>query len=237
MPGRQTPPGKGGQNKPLFFGWVETEKNKQWYAHVAGKAQWYECHHVGKSKPCLHEVSGGELECPHCNAGKFCETIGYLPLYRAIDGKPCSVLVHADVRDVVDQHKYLDYVMIGRAGGQSDGVYVVRPMTKGPKFYSTLEAKNTEADIWPTLVRMWKIPALTEWDARRNGIKSGGVLHPPRATPTVPAVPTVPTPPTTGGGPLDAAGLWPNLINRLIGGNPKADDRTSLDRLDGTDGV
>lgn len=220
----------------MHFCYTPTEANKQWTAFVAGPTMWFECHCVGKTKPCLEFVTDGELECPMCQTLKPCEQIGYMPLYRELDGKPVMVLVHESVREVVDSHRFLARVLIGRGKDSTDGVYVQRPMSKGTPFSSTLPDRQKPADIWPTLVRMWKIPALIEWDARQSGQKPGGVIHPHSGTAYVPSLPTAPPRPSVTRDDKSIADLIPNILARFGPGEHKADDRTALDKPDVTDG-
>lgn len=192
---------------------------------------WFECHTSGKTKPCLAEITDGELECPMCASLKPTEQIGYLPLYRELDGKPVCVLVHENVRDVVDSHRFLARVMVGRGPDMTDGVYVVRPTTKGTPYSSTLEERQKPADIWPTLVKLWKIPALIEWDARQTAAKSGGVIHPVEE----PGIKPYTAPHPTGSVDTDSAaplaGALAAALRRVKAAEERADDQTAIERL------
>lgn len=165
----QTPPGNGGRRAHVHWCYVSTQCNSNWHAWVAGPCHWYLCHTKGKTKPCLVEMTSGELTCPLCEAGHQCEPIGYQPLYREIDAKPVMAIVHEYTREVVDALLLHKRVTVGRAGEQSDGVYVVPALKADPRYHSTLAERMRPADLTESLLKIWKIPELIEWYRQTHG--------------------------------------------------------------------
>jgi len=229
MPPRQSPPGRGGKARRVHFCYTSTDANEQWHAYTAGPCQWYECHVTGKTKPCLREVTGGELVCPMCESVKPTEQTGFLPLYRELDGKPVFVIVHEDVRETVDKHRLHARVLVGRGNDVTDGVYVIKPLKAGAPYHSTLADRQKGADIWPTLVRIWNIPALTAWHERQTGIPDGGVLHPPAPERTAPHIPHKPERPSSAIEEKPCAELFGGVVRFIRERAERADDQTSLD--------
>lgn len=228
---RKAPPGGGGAKRRVHFSYVPTGTGEKWEAYIAGPAAWYLCHTVGKTKPCLHEVSGGALECPACVSLKPPEEVGYLPLYREMDGRPVFVVIHQDMREAADSLTHRMRVMIGRGTHASDGVWVRSAMGKGQWYKSTLPERMVPADIEPTLLRVWKIPVLTAWATGQAAPEIGGCMTPPE-TPTIKPY----TPPTlpTGVSTDDMAPLAGSLaaaLRRAKEREERADDQTAIDRL------
>jgi hypothetical protein len=204
---KKAPPGERTAARPIYFGYVQTPKNSQWEAYVAGPAWWGMCHYAGKTKPCLHWVSDGALECPMCASVKPPEMVGYLPVWRAIDGRPVMVLVHEITREVVDSHGLHVRVLVGRGVDKTDGCYVIRAIKPGIAFSTTMAEKLRPADVTHSLLTMWRLPTLTAWYHAQHGIPDGGCTTPPARTPSVPvARPDVaPLPSMPADGPTDDA--------------------------------
>lgn len=159
----QSPPRKGDDAPLPHFIHIKTARNETWEAHVAGPCQWYECHCSGRSKPCLVKVTNGALSCPLCNPLKPTEQIGYLPVYRKIDGKPGFVVLHEPQREVVDALPLHRLIVIGRESDQSDGIYVRPTLQPGAKLVTSLAWKMRPVDLTESLLRVWKISELVAW--------------------------------------------------------------------------
>lgn len=187
----QRPPGRGGRRAHVHFVYVPTPQGKKWPAHIAGPCMWFECHTKGRSKPCLHELTGGELTCDVCSPFEVPQTLGYQPLYHGKDGRPCMVVVHDYARDHIDALKLHHPVMVERGEGPTDTVALVPMLGAGRKYTSTLAERMQPADLTETLLRMWKMPALTEWYRITHG---RGEAVPPMPPPAPPAT----TPPPKG---------------------------------------
>lgn len=194
MPPRESPPGGEARRRALHFGYVPTAANEQWHAFIAGKPRWLYCHCKGKTKPCVHAITGGELHCELCNPMNPAESTGFLPLWREIDWKPVFVIVHEPVREAVSGFSHRARVLIGRGGGSTDGVYVISPLKKGSYLSSTDPQKMAEQDVFPSLVRIWKHPGLIEWHARDTGRETGGCITPPEKPDVLPITPRITMP-------------------------------------------
>lgn len=165
--------------RPPHFVHIKTVQGEQWHAYVAGKCHWFTCHTKGRTKPCLHEITSGELTCERCGPLQPTEVIGYQPLFRELDSRPCFVLVHESVREVVDSRKHFERVIVGRGDEKSDGVYVITALRQEPRFHTAVPWKMAEADLTATLLKVWGIPELIEWYARTQ-VKSDNAVSLPR---------------------------------------------------------
>lgn len=165
----QTPPGGGARRPHVHFTYVKTPTNAKWFAHLAGPAHWYTVHPKGKTKPCLHVMTGGELACERCEQGYDSEVCAYVPLWRESDGRPVMVIVHEYTREVVDQLRVHARVLIGRNEEKSDGVYIIHAPNPLPVFHTTLQEKMRPADLTETLLRVWGVADLVTWYRRTHG--------------------------------------------------------------------
>jgi len=193
---KKAPPGETKRAKPIHFAYTPTAGGTQWEAYIAGPCWWGQCHSKGKTKPCLEWLTDGALECPYCASIAPPEETGYLPLWRSVDGAPKCVIVHCLQRESVDAHALHTRVLVGRGVDPTDGVYVIRAIKPGAAFATSMREKMGEADITRSLLSMWKVPALTEWYLRTNGLESRGCMTPTAKTPVAPvaqpkAVPTL----------------------------------------------
>lgn len=159
----QTPPGKGKVRKRVHFNFENTEAGKTWNAWCAGKCTWLDCHCSTRTKPCLDAVTKGALECPWCAKRLIPKVIGYFPLFRESDGKPCFIVVQEYSRDIVDSIKFRHAVVVGRGSKAKDAVWVRPwPGTKAA-WHSSLPELMQEADLEASLLAVWKLPDLSDW--------------------------------------------------------------------------
>lgn len=195
---RQSRPGDGSRSRRTHFAYVETPPKQQWHAWIAGPTHWFQCHDVNRhTKPCLHDITGGELRCPWClSIGEPADT-GYVPLYKQDNGKPVMTVVHAYSREQVDQLKLHQRVLVGRGIAKGDGVYVVLQLNQEPRYQSTLPERLRPADLTETLLRVWGIPDLIAWHCRATGRSDGGCITPLLQTA---CEPVAPLPPAVGQG-------------------------------------
>lgn len=170
MPIPTKPPGGGGQTPRVHFTYLATPRGDRWHAWIAGPCHWFDAHTKGKSKPCLTVMCGGALECPRCTPLDPVEEIGYQPLYREVDGRPCMVIIHEHSRERVDQLKLHARVCVGREEEASAAVWVAPALVATPKYQTTLAERMRPADLTETLLRVWSIPALTEWYRKNNPV-------------------------------------------------------------------
>lgn len=162
MPLRNKTPGEGGSVRCFHNKHLKTRNGEKWYAHLAGKVCWIECHTVGYSKPCLYWISYGELVCKKCHPLDPKETLGYVPVWREKEGAPGFVVVKDYSRDIVERIKVHDRLLISRGYEESDALSVV-PADGGKRYHSTRPDFMAHVDLTPSLLRIWKIPELTEW--------------------------------------------------------------------------
>lgn len=159
----QSPPGRGEGSKSPHFIHIKTAHGERWNAYAAGPCMWFDCHASGRSKPCLHAVTGGALPCPICSPLKPVEKLGYQPLYRESDGRPGFVVLHECAAEPVLHLKKHRRVIVGREDDQADGVFVVLHPNEEPRMHTTLAWKQNDIDLTESLLRVWKVPELAAW--------------------------------------------------------------------------
>ena len=168
---RQTPPGGGGRRSHVHFAYVTTPRGAKWYAHMAGPIHWFTCHEMKRTKPCLHVISDGELTCQWCGAEVATRVMGYVPLYRELDGKPVMVLVYEDAREELDRRRLHERVLVGRGPDCNDTVYILRSTSQEPSYQSRLPERLRPADLTRTLLVIWRLPELSQWYRVTEGIE------------------------------------------------------------------
>jgi hypothetical protein len=161
---QQTPPGGGSAKRRTHWAHVNVRAKERWDAYTAGFPHWFTCHDVfKKTKPCLHVVTQGEMTCPYCARMLPTYVAGYVPLYRAMDSKPCHVRVYDDARADLDQLRLHTRVMVGRGPLPGDCVYVMKYSVQEPLFKTADPDKLTAVNLTESLLRMWSIPELIGW--------------------------------------------------------------------------
>jgi hypothetical protein len=105
-------------------------------------------------------------------------TIGYLPLYRVVDGRPVMVIVYEEEREHVDRLRLHQVVTVGRESEQADSVWVRPSVTQTPVYTSTMAERMRAADIGDVLLRMWALPELTEWMRSRSRTSEAPAVTP-----------------------------------------------------------
>ena len=160
---RQKTPGEGGQTRAVHNVHLKTQHGTKWYAHIAGPVCWLECHTKGYSKPCLHWITHGELKCSKCHPLDPKEDLGYIPVYAASNGKPGFVIVKDYARDIVDALALHQLVLISRGSEQGSGLSVVGSTDGSRPYHSTRADFMRPIDLTESLLRVFKMPELTEW--------------------------------------------------------------------------
>jgi hypothetical protein len=180
-------PRRGGERaRSLHWCYVPISKGESCHCYIAGPSQWFAVHPSSRTKPCLHELTGGEIACELCAAGKIATVKGYVPLYRQSDGKPIVVLVDEVSRDTLDVLPFLTRVVVMREKTVGSAVSIGRAPVQTPIYESTLPERKKPGDLTNTLLAMWKIPELTLWYRTTHGVGDNPVSM-PRADHGVPA--------------------------------------------------
>lgn len=185
---RQANPGGGGRSRSDHFSYLSTDPKAPWTGWLAGPIQWLEAHpsEYG-TKPCLKWITTGALPCPRCKPFFLPVTVGYVPVYREVDGAAKLVIVYDTVYDAVCRLEHLTYVLVSRAGSKKEGV-AVNAVEKQKRYETTLERRKVPVDITQDLLMIWKLNELTEWYQANNS----GVTP---VTPTKVAMPEAPPAP------------------------------------------
>lgn len=188
---RQTPPERGRKlNAGTFWRHWTIKRGQKEEAYATATAHWYECHTAhGRTQPCLKEVTNGALHCPRCHEPT--ETMGYVPLWRALDVRPMFVLVHFDQFEQVAKLRRGQPVWAWRDDHPTAGVTVVRRTDDTTKFLKLdTPALVGAIDLEPTLLKIWRLPALEAWS--KNQEQAAPDPAPPAKSWTL----SVPTPTT-----------------------------------------
>ena len=136
--------------------------NAVWIGPVHGLTT----HHLGQTKPCLKELSAGDLDCPFCKNHLAKRWRGYAP---AVDfgSKQVVFLVGQTTGAVLDRTPRGKRLTFGRGPGDTSPVAVVDyPGIAGNAIDKRFTAGGVYADgvdLLPWLLRLWEIPDLTEW--------------------------------------------------------------------------
>lgn len=146
------------------WSFVSPKAGQTFAAYLAGQPWWFLCHETAgrRSKPCLAEVSNGELPCPFCPTPTF--WWGYCPLYRHLDHRPVMVGLREHTYEIVSKIPRCAQVLVARSVGKFNGVTVSR---HGEEFYVTARPdRQGEPNLGPFLLRMWAIAGLESWVSR-----------------------------------------------------------------------
>jgi hypothetical protein len=131
-----TPRRTGARNKPVHFTYVSVERGQPFDAYLAGPVWWGYLHMLKPSKPCVYEITGGQVACRFCGAARAPVAVmkGWVPLYRRIDGLACCVPVDEALRDVLEPLKCFTKVTVGRGKGRGVGVWVHPCLEQSPEW-------------------------------------------------------------------------------------------------------
>jgi hypothetical protein len=186
---RQGTPGEGGRGAAVHFRYTPTKPGESWHGWIAGPPRWVLCHTASAgTKPCLSWITSGALPCVRCGTIVPPVMIAYVPLYRERDGAPCCVIVHESAADQLAPLKYPMYATVLREGGAADSVCVCAALSK-KTYRTTLRSRQSEVDIEPTLLRMWKLNELTEWVRCQAPAGASATVTPPAPAPAPAAEP------------------------------------------------
>lgn len=185
-----TPRRTGARNKPVHFSYVSTERGQPYDAYLAGPVWWGPLHMLRPSKPCVYELTGGQVACRFCGAGKARVAVvkGWVPLYRRLDNTAICVPVDEVQRDHLDALKLHTKVTVGRERGKGVGVWVRASLNQEPAFASSLPECNAPADITESLITMWSLPEVSAFFGRgRSSDTAVSLDAPPVPSAAVPA--------------------------------------------------
>lgn len=131
-----------------------------------GPTLWFWSHFVnGRTIPCYHEFTGGEVKCPKCGTRDYWQ--GYTPCYDETGARLIALPKEAN-KPVDDRIKPGDPVYVSRKRGKQ------KPQTVMPKPWAkpwVLTDRDAEvlADLEPRLVMIWKDETIRDWYGRQGG--------------------------------------------------------------------
>jgi hypothetical protein len=141
--------------------------SKAWTAHCAGEPYWCMCHEHTRAQPgtkvCVAWYTDGALICPRCRPAVVPSRIGYVPVWREIDHRPCLVIVHESVEDLLSGVGFGVRVLIGCV--ERGASVFVRPVSEQTRWVSEHPLRQRACDLTLSLYTIWAYPALATWDA------------------------------------------------------------------------
>lgn len=174
----------------MHFRYVGTKIGSTWHGWIAGPPQWYWCHTMHRTKPCLKELTDGQVECALCGQARAPQNVGYLGVYREVDAKPVLVVLHDEQMERADQLRLHERVLIGREDNAADGVWVSPALKPQPAYHTTLKERMVACDLTNTLLKLWALPELTAWyrkgeqpAASKKYVPKPGQYKHPKGTP------------------------------------------------------
>jgi hypothetical protein len=135
-------------------------------AWMAGEPYWAEEAHEHTdadpgTKPCLNWLTDGAVKCVRCRRGRPVTCIGWVPLYRELDGKPIIVIVHEHVADLLKGIVHPQYVLVGRVDNKSS--VFIKKSESNLVMRTDKDSRKRRIDVVPDLLTMWGLPELNEW--------------------------------------------------------------------------
>lgn len=159
----QAAPRGPGHPRPLHFTYVETGRGKSWPAYLAAHTQWLWVHPSRQTKPCMKEITNGEVGCPHCDKFAIPVVKGMVGLYRQSDSKPVLVWVNEDERDKLDRMALHTRVHVQRETTKGSPISILPCLDPSPKFVTALPEKMVWADTSVSVLKLLKDPMFIEW--------------------------------------------------------------------------
>ncbi len=238
-----TPRRTGARNRPVHFSYVPTERGQPWEAYIAGPTWWGFLHMTKPSKPCVYEITGGQVPCRFCGVGRAPVAVmkGWVPVYRRVDTLACMVPVDESLRDGIDALEFGAKVQVGRAKGKGVGVWVQPCINQEPKWTSTLPERSAPADVTESLLTVWKLPEVSAYFGRAPQSDNAVSLDAPAPAPALEEKPApndpgrqgrAPVPPAVGGAVDEAAR---RMLARLSKGERSANGNGRYPKLVGGD--
>lgn len=185
MPPKRATPGQGAERRYEQFSYTKTGPGlkNQWPCWCSCEPYWCKVHeHTEKTpgtKVCVDWFTDGALICPRCRPAHEPTTIAYVAVWRAEDLKPCMVICHESVSDMLMLLKFGVEATVG-CTDRNSSVWV-RATGIQSKWVSALPYRQKAIDIMVSLLTMWGYPALTSWyanDAKSRGSGAGVAVKP-----------------------------------------------------------
>jgi len=160
-----TPRRTGARRKKVHFQYVPTERGQPWEAYIAGPTWWGFLHMLKPSKPCVFELTAGQIACRFCGTGTARVAVekGWVPLYRRSDGFACMVPVDEVLRDVIEPLPTFTKVVVGKEKGKVVSVFVRPATNQEPKWEHSLPERMEPADVTESLLTVWALPELVSY--------------------------------------------------------------------------
>lgn len=169
--------------RPDHFAYLRGYKGEELYGHLAGPIIWIELHTSDwGSKPCLRQLTGGELSCAKCKeSGPVCK--GACGFYHWRDSKPYFLWLDDSKRDEYDALRWLDKLKFGREKIKGSPVWVQKCFEQERSFASTRPQCRQPADLTESLLTIFGDTALSLWYRATHGRSDTAVSLPPVAKP------------------------------------------------------
>lgn len=168
--------------KPAKWNYQVVQNGGRMNAFLGAYPFGVQCHFDHGSKPCLNDMTKGDLPCKYCGVDDEPEWRGYTAIYTT-EYLPRFVIITDDYLESVREIPIHAQVKISRGNGAKDPVILRADLWRTLPLPPSPE-RNAPVDLLPSLLRMWKIPALVKWHADHS--------TPARAVQVVPPAEVVP---------------------------------------------
>jgi len=165
-------------SRPEHFAFMRGYKGEELYGYFAGPIIWLQMHTSDQgSKPCLHLLTGGELNCPKCKHGDPARK-GALGFYHWKDWKPYFLWVDDTREDVYASFRWRNKLKFGREKLKGSPVWAALCLAQHDEFPTTDPRRKKPADLTESLLRIFDDAALTLWYRATHGASVNAVSLP-----------------------------------------------------------
>lgn len=145
--------------------------------YMAGECYGCYGHRVNHHKPCLKELTGGELSCPWCGVVEI-EWRGYVPVWDQ-DWTLKYALIPEDYLESVDMIPHRARIIGSRGAAKMSPLVIraaevpaLRPLPEKSPYRDPI-------DMFAICRKLWKLPALDAWYASTHARDAGAVAGAP----------------------------------------------------------
>jgi hypothetical protein len=150
--------------------------------YLAGQVYGCYGHRVNHHKPCLIELTGGEVACPWCGVMDV-EWRGYVPVWDQ-DWTLKYCLIPEDYLESVDMIPHRARIVGTRAPAKMSPIVIRTAELPSLRPLPDRVPYTVEIDMYAIARKLWKIPALDAWYARTQVVDNGRSVGAPPLDPS-----------------------------------------------------
>lgn len=140
--------------------------------YVAGEVYGVNGHFMGAHKPCLHDLTNGEVQCVYCAVNKPIEWRGYVPVWDQ-DYTLRHALITEDYLEAVNMIPWRARIVATRAAAQYSPLVIRAADLPALRGLPDKAPWDVPIDIEPICRRLWQEPALDAWYAATHAKQAG----------------------------------------------------------------